>query len=383
MLCRIISLGDVNSGAVLYAYIIEDFAQNRECAARPAVLVSQSGEDTELSDRETESIALQFTTMGYHAFVLRETKCLPETEKKGTAETGVWKMAAMERIREHAEEWKISADQIWECVIKAPEDVGAGLPESGEMGEETSQDEGSYEKPPSYYSNIYHDRAGMFRHSPFSLEKVLTHHVIEGEKELALDTLGEIRNRGNKAVLAKEPLRSAKNSIICSCTFLTRAAIQAGVPDEEAFALSDAAIQYIEILTGIQEVLDYETEILLQVIGLVKKYKGKHYSTPVRRALHYIDSHLETVLRLGDVAEYAKVHPNYLSRCFKEETGTTISAYISTHKIQEAAYFVQHTDYPMAEISGLYGFSSQSHFISSFKKVMGISPGEYRNQSMI
>lgn len=235
------------------------------------------------------------------------------------------------------------------------------------------------EKPVQYYENIYADRAGMFSHSPFSMEQRLVRYVMDGDEKAALETLNQINKQGAKAVLAKDPLRSLKNSIICSCTFLTRAAIQAGVSDEEAFALSDAAIQHIETLESRSLVLAYETSMLVQVIRLVKKHSGKSYSTPVRRAIHYVDSHLDEPLQLSKVAEYVKIHPNYLSKRFKQETGTTISAYATARKIHEAAYFVQHTDYPMTEIAGLYGFSSQSYFISSFKKVLGKPPGEYRN----
>jgi two-component system response regulator YesN len=236
-------------------------------------------------------------------------------------------------------------------------------------------------KPSQYYRNIFNDREGMFRHSPFSLEQDLVRHVINGNDQAALDTLARISQQGSKAVLAKDPLRSVKNSMICSCTFLTRAAIQAGVPDEEAFALSDASIQHLESLDGERMVLAYETTMLLQFIGLVKMRQDKNYSTPVRKALHYIASNLEKPFHLAAVAEYARVHPNYLSRRFKQETGSTLSSYAAVRKIHEATYFVQHTDYSMAEIAVLYGFSSQSHFSSAFKKVLFITPGDYRNRS--
>jgi AraC-like DNA-binding protein len=121
--------------------------------------------------------------------------------------------------------------------------------------------------------------------------------------------------------------------------------------------------------------------MLLQFIGLVKMRQDRNYSTPVRKALHYIASNLDKPFQLTAVAEYAGVHPNYLSRRFKQETGSTLSNYATTRKIHEATYFVQHTDYSMAEIAALYGFSSQSHFTSAFKKVLFISPGEYRNRS--
>jgi AraC-like DNA-binding protein len=220
----------------------------------------------------------------------------------------------------------------------------------------------------------------MFRHTPFALEQRLVEQVIQGNKADALAILSEISRRGQKATLAKNPLRSAKNSLICSCTFLTRAAIQANVSDEAAFALSDAVIQHIETLENYDTVIGYEPDMLIQFIKLVRKWQGNRYTRPIRKALHYIDSNLDRQLRLEDIAAYAGVHPNYLSKRFTIETGGTLSTYILTRKIRESAYFVRHAEYSVAEIASLYGFSSQSHFITSFKKIMGVPPGQYRNQ---
>lgn len=278
-----------------------------------------------------------------------------------------------------AGEWFKLATRWLDEVLKAPEQV-AGSPFAREKQKSSQQVEDA-EKPTQYYKNIFDDRASMFRHVPFSLEQEIVRHVIDGNEVAALEVLNKIYKQGRKAVLAEDPLRSQKNSMICFCTFLTRAAIQAGVTDEEAFALSDASIQHIETLRNQKAAMEYEPRMLLQFIGLVKKRQNKSYSLPVRKAIHYIASNLEKPLQLSAIAEYANVHPNYLCRRFKQETGSTLSSYAISRRIHESTYFVQHTDYSMAEIAALYGFSSQSHFISTFKKVLLVSPGEYRNQS--
>ena len=138
-----------------------------------------------------------------------------------------------------AAQWFPLALRWLRTILGAPERA-KGSPFSGaEPGRPFSALPEADEKPAQYYENIYYDRDGMFRHTPFSLEQRLAQHVAEGNEEAALETLGRINGQGAKAVLARDPLRSAKNSLICSCTILTRAAIQAGVSDEEAFALSD------------------------------------------------------------------------------------------------------------------------------------------------
>jgi YesN/AraC family two-component response regulator len=234
------------------------------------------------------------------------------------------------------------------------------------------------DKPRQYYDTIYADRSLMFHHTPYALEERLVQAVIRGDETSALRALSEISRSGEKAILAADPLRSAKNSIIGTIAFLARASIQAGLDPEMVFALSDVLIRTIEGLRSKTEVLAYEEKILFRFIGMVKKRLDQRYSRPIQRTLNYIEAHLDQRLFLEEIAAAVYVNPNYLSGLFRKETGKSLSEFITLRKIQESSYFVRYTDYPFAEIAALYGFSGQSYFTRNFKKVMGKTPGEYR-----
>jgi AraC-like DNA-binding protein len=244
----------------------------------------------------------------------------------------------------------------------------------GEPGEAPLGD-----KPRQYYDNIYADRSAMFRHTPYALEERLVRAVMRGDEASALRTFLEISRSGEKAVLAPDPLRSAKNSIIGTIAFLARASIRAGVDPELVFALSDAITRHIEELRSKQEVLAYEEKALLRFIDLVKKRPDQAYSPLVQRTLNYIEARLDKRLFLRDIAAAVYANPNYLSGLFKKETGKSLTEFITLRKIQESTYFVRHTTYPLADIAALYGFSGQSYFTRSFKKVMGKTPGAFRS----
>ena len=68
------------------------------------------------------------------------------------------------------------------------------------------------------------------------------------------------------------------------------------------------------------------------------------------------------------------------SRLFKSETGMTFSDYVNHRKIEEATGLLQYSDYSDLEISNLLCFSSQSYFIKIFKKVMNMTPNEYKKK---
>jgi AraC-like DNA-binding protein len=237
-------------------------------------------------------------------------------------------------------------------------------------------------KPRQYYDGIYADREAMFRHSPYALEEKLSEAVTKGDGEAAMASLREITAQGEKAVLARDSLRSAKNSMIGSIAFLSRAAIRGGVSANDAFALSDALTQRVEEMTARDAVLAFEKNILLQFIDLVRRRLEASFSAPIVKVMHYVENHLDAKASLNGAAAYAGVHPAYLSARFKRETGMSFTAYTTMRKIQESCYFVRHTGYSISQIALLYGFCDQSYYTVTFKNVTGMTPIEYRRRRL-
>lgn len=283
-----------------------------------------------------------------------------------------WKMQSTQRDKPAAVEVRTPEDWFLDTLMLAYDFTGLRRELLG-LGDKVA-------KPQKYYDSIYEDRESMFQHSPYALEVELTKAVAKGDSRKALKALRKITAQGEKAVLAKDPLRSAKNSMIGSIAFLARAAIQAGVSADHAFSLSDALTQQIEDMRSKNAVLAFEENILLQYVELVRQRLAQSYSVPVMRVIHYIENRLDQKVLLEEAAAYAGVHAAYLSARFKKETGLSFSYYISMRKIQESSYFVRHTDYSVSQIAYLYGFSSQSYYITRFKKVMEMTPMEYRRR---
>ena len=111
------------------------------------------------------------------------------------------------------------------------------------------------------------------------------------------------------------------------------------------------------------------------------QYTNKSYSPLVNRALMYIGNHLYSPVSASTVAEHCKASVSTLQHRFKEETGRSISDVIRDKKTERACYFLKHTDLPCSDIAFKMGYCSQSYFISQFKKVMGVTPNDYRLQS--
>ncbi|MDO5444324.1 MAG: AraC family transcriptional regulator [Eubacteriales bacterium] len=231
--------------------------------------------------------------------------------------------------------------------------------------------------PDSFYLQTRDYRTRQFLHSPYMTEQEICRYISSGDTEGALRTLAEINLRP-RAQLAGTEARSLKNSIICSCAFMTRAAISGGVRADDAFTLSDAYIRQIETCSDIRQILHFEEKMVVGFTSAVIRMKKERYSDTINRAVDYIEEHLCEKLSLESIAESVFLNPNYLSGLFHRETGETIHHFIVRRRVEDSSFFVRSGTEPIADIASFYQFSSQSHYVRSFRTILGVTPGEYR-----
>ena len=105
----------------------------------------------------------------------------------------------------------------------------------------------------------------------------------------------------------------------------------------------------------------------------------QQYSDIVMRTLQYVEREISnSALSLQEIAASLFIPPQHLSRIFKQETGDTFGAYLSQMRVRKATVLLRDPKLKMYEVAERTGYSSQHYFSSSFKKLLGISPVEYR-----
>ena len=102
----------------------------------------------------------------------------------------------------------------------------------------------------------------------------------------------------------------------------------------------------------------------------------------LRKAVNLIDEHLSTEqegrIALRVVAREVGMSYFHFSRAFKQSMGMTLTNYIAERRIERAKRLMQDTALPISEIALRSGFSSQSHFTTSFRRFAGITPRSFR-----
>lgn len=107
---------------------------------------------------------------------------------------------------------------------------------------------------------------------------------------------------------------------------------------------------------------------------------------PVNSNIHilqaYIDNHLDDDLNLDDLGRLVYLHPVYLSKLFKQETGENLSNYISRKRMEKATLLLTGSNLHINDISHLVGYRQPQYFIKLFKGQYGITPQQYRRKQL-
>jgi len=97
--------------------------------------------------------------------------------------------------------------------------------------------------------------------------------------------------------------------------------------------------------------------------------------------LEYIEDHFSEKITLSFLAEYGNVSSAHLSRVFKQMTGLNVSEYIKMKKILNAKQLLLKTEENVSSIAEQCGFESMPYFHRTFKKIMDMTPSQYRHST--
>lgn len=182
-------------------------------------------------------------------------------------------------------------------------------------------------------------------------------------------------------VLSTNPLTNIKYHFVVTVAMIVRHCVEAGMELEQAYRLSDFYILKMDSCTSIDAICRLHDTMVLDYTGKMLLLKKENViSKAVILCMDYIYNNLNKRITIESLAEYTNLSPSYLSRLFKKELGIPISSYIYEKKIEKAQNLLKYSDYTLIEIANYLAFSSQSHFIQSFKKSVGLTPKKYRDK---
>lgn len=121
-------------------------------------------------------------------------------------------------------------------------------------------------------------------------------------------------------------------------------------------------ISYIQWLTGLFNQAD-EQSLGKDVIREIQLFIRQHYAENIS---------------LNSLAEQFFLHPNYLSRLFKEKAGQNFIDYLTSVRMEKVKDLLKNSDRKIVEICELAGYDNPRYFSKVFKQYTGMTPSEYR-----
>lgn len=232
--------------------------------------------------------------------------------------------------------------------------------------------------PEEISKSLYEQReAGTF-HTPYKDEVRLYSCIKQGNLHALIEHLKTFMGSGIVVGnMSSDSSRQHKYMAVSCITLAARYAIQGGLNEADAYNFSDDFIRTIDTLDSPVHILEYVAEKIIELTNLVASNAQKlKYSPHIRKCMQYINKNLHRKISVGELAQECGLSEDYLSHIFKKEVGENLSSYIVTQKL-ELSKTMLFEGFDSIKICCTLGFCSQSHFISSFKKAYGITPGEY------
>lgn len=160
-------------------------------------------------------------------------------------------------------------------------------------------------------------------------------------------------------------------------TLLSRIAMDSGARADSVYALNS---KFLHMLLQEQN-LDELCLLLQDVVesfmdaAFTQKDSGNIY---IRQALRFMADNYAQKLTLSVVARHVGLSPNHFSTLFHKVVGIPFQEHLSRIRVEESKRLLLKSQYSLNDIAVSMGFTDQSHYCKVFKRITGISPGQYR-----
>lgn len=198
---------------------------------------------------------------------------------------------------------------------------------------------------------------------------------------------GEAADEHGFEMLSLYPTFSQMATIVSELTGRQR-----GVPFFKNVRVDDAWVtknlmSLHRVLFGTADALEYESRFTWLMAQLVRRYADSVFTEPklgretaaIEKARRYIDENFAKGVSLSELAQYVAFSPYYFLRVFRAEVGMPPYEYLENARVRRAQQLIQNGK-SLAEVTMEAGYSSQSHMTRHFKKIIGVTPGQYAHE---
>ncbi|MHA6481940.1 helix-turn-helix domain-containing protein [Paenibacillus sp. strain BS8-2] len=125
----------------------------------------------------------------------------------------------------------------------------------------------------------------------------------------------------------------------------------------------------------------FREKLLSPTLLYMDSVKRRKTDTMVRQTVELIRARYASDLSLQMAADEMGISVSYLSKLFKEELGETFIDYVTRIRLEKAQELLVETELTMQQVADAIGYTSVQQMFRVFKKKLGMTPGEYRENA--
>ena len=179
--------------------------------------------------------------------------------------------------------------------------------------------------------------------------------------------------------LCKSMYTPEKIKVICITTVLNiKALIVRSAGDKKAEQFHDETIiGHIGALNSLFEIIELLKDEFTAVSNAIY---GRTTKSNMERVVQYIQSNYNQELRLEMLANIFGYNSAYLGKVFHQYMGDNFNNYLDRIRITEAKRLLAMNEHKVYEVAEMVGYKDARHFSDIFKKLVGVTPTQYRNR---
>lgn len=139
--------------------------------------------------------------------------------------------------------------------------------------------------------------------------------------------------------------------------------------------------EMLQMCTDYKQAEDWVHSLFKEYFEVIEQFKEDEGHSAFNRAKDYIFQNYTRDISLNEVAEKAGMNPAYFSQLFKEKMGISYVKYLTNLRLDYAQKLLDQ-GYKVVQVSEKVGYVNYRYFCDTFKKNLGITPNQYKQNKM-
>lgn len=222
------------------------------------------------------------------------------------------------------------------------------------------------------------NRSGPTAPYPFEAENLMLQAMSRGDSARAQQLLNELLGHilfSSGGDQERIFFRASELLVLMS-----RAAANSGINPETVFSITSAFYREGAATNSI-DALCHKLTVAMRgfLTAMFSDKSGRHLDT-IHRTVHHLQTHYAEKFSLEDLARTLSISPYYLSRIFRQETGSSLGQFLAYVRVEKSKQLLTETDLSLSQIAQQCGFSDQSYYTKVFRRCCGTTPHSYRRE---